>query len=327
MIDTFLTPWPLTSTECPNIKAFNRSSSTWARETLSSFMSRLLVSPSLLISHLVSSWSFSLHFHIISYVCLPHLVCPISVCPSPSCLHFCPCHLVFLTLSHLSFLFLLFFFCIICSVFILSLILPLLFFRSCLSFVSCNMACPSHLICSILSYFSHVPFLFSCLSHLLVFFFLFLFLCLMSSPCLSFLQFLPHLVIFPSHPVSPSYVSSSLSFLLVSSYLVCPSHQYYLFCLLLLSLLYPFFSHLIISFLFFTSCLIRSILILFSAPLLASILASSCLFFSSHLVSRACLSTSCFLFLILTFYCLTMSHLSFFLPFFPFSIIFSCLCF
>ncbi len=279
----------------------------------------------LILSHL--DLSLCISYYLIQYVFLILFVLFLSVLLHPVSI-FVLVTLSFLTLSHLSFLFLLFFFCIICSVFILSLILPLLFFRSCLSFVSCNMACPSHLICSILSYFSHVALSFLLLISSSRFLFSVLFLCLMSSPCLSFLQFLPHLVIFPSHPVSPSYVSGLVSLFYLSHLIWCVlliNTICFVSAPLVSSLPFLFSSNHLFPFLHFLSHTFYSHPFLSSSPCFNSCLILSLLFISSCL---SCLSQHLlFPFSHLDLYCLTMSHLSFFLPFFPFSIIFSCLCF
>jgi len=95
-----MTPRPLTSTKCPSVKAFNRSSPTWAKKTifilvpssgLSSihFLTVTRLDPSLLISIVFSCLS-----------CLSHLIrCVLLVssvlfmCPSPYCLTFSLSHL------------------------------------------------------------------------------------------------------------------------------------------------------------------------------------------------------------------------------------------
>lgn len=177
----------------------------------------------------------------------------------------------------------------------------------------------------------------------------------MSSPCLTFLQFLPPLVLFLLilSLFLLAVVLSCLSFssllllfilfrshlvshtCLISSHLVCPSCLYYFLsrlsssCLLLListisflisSFLFHFLSHMFNS--HQASHPFLSSSPCFNSCLVLSLVFSSYLFFSSYLVSHAYLSTSSFRFLILTFSSLTTSHLAFSLPFFLYFLVF-----
>ncbi len=198
-----------------------------------SFSSHFLILSHLDLSLCISYYLIQYVFLILFVLFLSVLLHPVSIFVLVTCLS----HLVSSFFSFSSLLF-----CIICSVFICLSSCLFLFFRSCLSFVSCNMACPSHLICSILSYFSHDCPFFLLLISSSRFFFLFYFY--VSCPLLAFLFFNSCLIL--------SFFLLILSLLLMSLVLslfstclilsgVSFSSILFVLSLLLLSLLYPFF--------------------------------------------------------------------------------------